>query len=109
MLLNVNNQAIIDALVTNDESILTVLQLLGYTRDQLIDRLRQSISTAITRHYNNRQKLSELHVRETDRKEYLKLHQLEIDAIDGLRNQYRSLDSLVKPRSLQQFLRDYSR
>ena len=109
MLLKMHNQIIIDALVTDDKSILMVLQRLGYNRDQLIDRLRQSISTAITRHYTNRQKLSELHVIETDREEYRKLDQLEELILEMLRNQYRSLDSLVKPRSLQQFLRDYSR
>ena len=110
MLLNVNNQAIIDALVTNDDSILKSLQWLGYNREQLIDSLRQSIRTAINRHYANRQKLSELEVREIDLEEYRKLDQLEINAIDYLRKQYHSLDSLVKPvqRSLQRFLRDYS-
>ena len=110
MLLNVNNQAIIDALVTNDDSILKPLQWLGYNRERLIDSLRQSIRSSINRHYANRQKLSELEVREIDLEEYRKLDQLEINAIDYLRKQDHSLDSLVKPvqRTLQQFLRDYS-
>lgn len=111
MLLTINDKALIDALVTNDESILSSLKwLTGLDKQQLVIKLRQSIRASINRHYSNRQKLSELNVREMDLEEYRKLDQSEVKAIDYLRNQYYALDTLVPPmqRTIRQFLRDYA-
>lgn len=110
MLLTINDKALIDALVTNDEAILSSLTwLTGLDRQQLAAKLRQSIRASINRHYANRQKLSELSVKETDLEEFRKIDQIEVNAIDYLRSQYHSLDSLIQPtrRTVQQFIRDY--
>lgn len=110
MQLRINNNALIDAIVSDDDSILKSLKLLtGSDKQQLIEQLRDSIRNSINRHYSNRQRLAEIDVKEIDLEEFRRLDQLEVDAIDQLRKQYNSLDSLVPPmhRTVQQFLRDY--
>jgi len=110
MQLRIHNNALIEAIVIDDDSILKSLKwLTGFDKQQLIELLRDSIRSSINRHYSNRQRLAEIDVKEIDLEEFRRLDQLEVDAIDQLRKQYNSLDSLVPPiqRTVQQFLRDY--
>ncbi len=110
MQLKIDNGALIDALLTDDQESLKILKwFTGFNPEQLLEQLRQQLRAALNRSYENRRKLSELNVRDEDEKEYRRIDQLELAKIDLLRKQYNSTDSMVpkQTRTLQQFLRDY--